>query len=387
MSYTYYYDKNITDTPLFQIILNQKGFNVNYVNYNGLQLEVVFDRELTLSEKQNLDSEVENFIEPVSYSTDNTKVLSTINSCTTLLACEQEFVGTFEYVFDYPDIIVNCFSNVSSDFNGLKLEFSLDGINVHYTKYYTLIANVPISDIFDNLTYKFLRVKYKNSCFDQNIFNLEIVYSRIHLSHSREVKIKEEFVDPTQTPTGGYFKAEGLEILCASSTTTTLDFSWKYPISIGSLELLTKEIHIGDKVNIYVSPETIVGYLTNTATTDSYTIHVNESVIQYIKTGFKCCIIDSENNVNDLGEVLSINPNNLTINIETRPVIEFPPGSLVRMTIQPVKNYLLDYVGKNIIGSNFVGCSYVKENTIIRFQYTNNSNIEKKICCIIEYMY
>jgi hypothetical protein len=82
------------------------------------------------------------------------------------------FTGTWRELWKFGGLQVSVFSDVSSAVDGFKVEFSYDGLTVHYTNTYTYNASSGgIGYIFPP-EFKFFRINYTNGAAAQTDFKL-----------------------------------------------------------------------------------------------------------------------------------------------------------------------------------------------------------------------
>jgi hypothetical protein len=120
----------------------------------------------------------------------------TTNSSTTPLGIGGVFTGASFEVTKFATINVNVFSNVDSAANGVKVEFSTDGVNWDHSHQTNYIAGSGIGYIF-NVEFKFARVVYTNGAVAQTTFRLQTI--------AKEQPVKSSLYTLDQTVRGGMF--------------------------------------------------------------------------------------------------------------------------------------------------------------------------------------
>ena len=104
--------------------------------------------------------------------------ISEANSTTTTLQANETFTGVSQYVLGYINInlIINC--DVTSQSNGIHIEFSQDGVNWNFTTYSSYYTpNMSFSTVYP-IVAPCLRLIYTNGSTDQTYFRLHtILYS------------------------------------------------------------------------------------------------------------------------------------------------------------------------------------------------------------------
>lgn len=203
---------------------------------------------------------------------------------------------------------------------------------------------------------------------------------------SQDMVIREEMPPASEIPTQGYFKSVSKKISVNANSSSFINLSWKYPVSILSLKTHVVEHQQGDRLVVKGVSDVIVGVLTAGITEPTNILNVSSTVISTMKKGFLCSLLDSSNgNHNSLGEVNDTSPTTITTDSVTTTT--FGAGTTyVKMT-----NVMIDITfgspGYLVIGDTKVGSSYVKKNQVIVSEYTNNSNIAKDVYIYIEYLY
>ena len=118
------------------------------------------------------------------------------NSSTTPLPAGGVFTGTAFDITKYAAINVNVKSDVASATNGVKVEFSTDGINWDHSHSTTYSAATGVGYIF-NAEFKYARVVYTNDGSPQTIFRLQTIF--------KATKVQGSLYTLDQTVTGSMF--------------------------------------------------------------------------------------------------------------------------------------------------------------------------------------
>lgn len=109
-------------------------------------------------------------------STSDINVIDISNSTGTLLAPFASFTGEWKDVTSYSSVSVACLSDVGSSFNGIKIEWSTDGITADLApQLFTFDPLVISQDGFRahaTVAAQFFRVQYENSTVAQTSFAL-----------------------------------------------------------------------------------------------------------------------------------------------------------------------------------------------------------------------
>lgn len=227
------------------------------------------------------------------------------------------------------------------------------------------------------------------------------------------VTIKEE-----TTKTGGHFKLDMFKMVCPPDSTTSKIFSFPYPISVISANLITDEDHRGDIMSWIVNPNTTIGALTasytakpvwtsqnysvndyvwytaddenfgrnyrckvNTVSNEppsnttyweklTTTYNVSGTVISYLKLGFRVTLTNGVNS-EDIGYVSNINVTDGTITTNGATQYNFSAGSptYVQLSVMFMDNVEFGPGMQYSVGSAKLGSSYVPANTIVKSVY------------------
>lgn len=310
---------------------------------------------------------------------------SEVNSTTTPLLANTDFNGEYENLLGFKSINININSDKQSTVDGVELHFSLDGINLYSTKYYTnLYYKLHIKELISTPYFKII---YKNGNEAQTAFKIQTIITKIHKNHD-DIKVIEEYIPENEEKTGGNFKAKGYKILCSANSVTQYDMSWDWPITaLESFYDVTAD-NIGDKFDLIIAPNTTIGVITQNATVGDTVLTVNSTVLHNIEVGFLCHLTNGVT-MDDLGQVKSIDTTASTITVSNASTNNYVIGNYIQISVHVFENIHLSKDGFLLhIGSSKIGGSYLKKNRIVRLLYTNNNPTED--CYFyyrIEYLY
>lgn len=186
--------------------------------------------------------------------------------------------------------------------------------------------------------------------------------------------------------TNGIYKVECWNLTIPANSTAYKDVSWPYNIAFMTINLQPSTENIGDTVNGYAGPGTIIGVNTETIGQNVSVINVNSTVLQHIKLGFTVSVANTTQNI-DMGECISIDTVNSRITCNISASEGIGPGAYIKVSKQVIKNYT--FTTNNIINlaNKNVSSTALPANTVARIQYINNSNTEKKFYYNAEYAY
>ncbi len=102
--------------------------------------------------------------------------VDTANTTTVALGSDGVFTGAFTDVTTFAQILVTAASDVASAANGLELQYSNDGVTVHFSKTYDVSAGVALGQAIPSpVRGKFFRVRFTNSGTGQATFTLQTI--------------------------------------------------------------------------------------------------------------------------------------------------------------------------------------------------------------------
>lgn len=99
------------------------------------------------------------------------------NSTSTILGINEIFTGEWEDVLKFTNISITITSDVASITDGLKVEYSTNGVDVDADDVFTFIAGTKKQYSF-GITAKYVRVRYFNGPVAQTFFRLQTIYHR-----------------------------------------------------------------------------------------------------------------------------------------------------------------------------------------------------------------
>lgn len=384
MTFTYTFNRMINDISQLQLYIKSNDFlDLLFINYDNsnYNIDCVFDTELNETQQTNLQNLITSYTNVISTAT-NTNMVSVLNSTNTIISPNASFMGTYENVLEYNTVCII----INSDVKGiLNVYGSTDGINNDVVRSFNYSPNNMFYEII-TISGQYIKIEYKNDTYTQTYFRLQSIYN-IHKTKNEYdtssvpyITIQEENIK-----TGGYFRSHGYSLDIPPNTIVTKDISYKYDISPLVLKFKTLDIQGGDIINLYLAPNTTIGYITGLVSSGSNILPVSASVIKNINRGFLCKITNGVN-TEDLGEVYNITQGCLLT--ENTVANSYSTGSLIQITINNIKNLVLGASDSFKIGDSKIGASYLPANTIARMSYNNTSTSASKIFTWqIEYLY
>nr|QBK92887.1 MAG: hypothetical protein LCPAC403_00210 [Pithovirus LCPAC403] len=180
----------------------------------------------------------------------------------------------------------------------------------------------------------------------------------------------------------GKFRTQSLSLDVAAASTGSIITSWPYPVRIYSTDIVS---FVGDIVSIYIGQSTNVGLLTANAGIGSIIITVEQSVIDDIFVGAEVELNEGAT-TDDLGVVLSIDAEGLTITCSIATVNSFTTSASVLMTTVICKDVEIADP-KMTIGRSLLGSTLIPSGVQIKLEYQNISAAARHVVCYLELIY
>lgn len=173
---------------------------------------------------------------------------------------------------------------------------------------------------------------------------------------------------------------------------STFNISYPMDVSIWQMELYSHSSNIGDNIDIIVSPNKTVGYLTAPGATGATGLSVSATITdnQFVSKGSYLQLFNNPT-IEELGRVTSLTHAGTTggsVIMENGLTGYYPPGTLVQLNLIIVENLFFCKLNQShVIGNKGFKSKEIPANTNMRIKYTNNSIEAKKFCAYIETYY
>lgn len=181
-----------------------------------------------------------------------------------------------------------------------------------------------------------------------------------------EVTLKEE-----TTKTQGNFRTEGFSFDIPAQAEYVGSISFPYNINLLAVWFNVKSQNLGDKLTVKYQPF-YAGALTVAITTPTTSIVADIVTCHLVNIGYELLIKRaSDNLIENLGEILSINKTTCTITTTTSTVESFAQGDQLIINVSGVKNITMSSIGRHSIGTSKIGSSFIKTGGVFYAHYTN----------------
>jgi hypothetical protein len=188
-----------------------------------------------------------------------------------------------------------------------------------------------------------------------------------------------------QKNTGEFYRAESKKVI-APPGISNHDYVFPYDISVLTVGIHTQNENKDDIINVYISPNTIIGVLTQTTQENQSYIYVSQSVLDNIQRGFTISILSNGNYYN-IGECLNINKIDMKIELTQNINQIFNNGSYVCLSVNNIKNFVLCNNTNYILGQKTIKSTFLPAGQIVRLEYNNTSNETHNLYFSFDYYY
>ena len=201
----------------------------------------------------------------------------------------------------------------------------------------------------------------------------------VNLSSVAIVSTVSETHTVIHQPTAGRYMVEMFPLSIPSGTpgaTVNVDLAFDSEILLWLTAFNCTADLVGDKFDVVLNPDTIVGGLTATGNTSDTVLNVSSTVTGNVTVGMYLTLHNSPD-VQDLGKVMNVDADAGTVTVSNALSTTFPPGSILTLTLYLARNVILDMAGPaNLAEKGFQG-KVVPAGTTMRMVYTNNDGAAK----------
>lgn len=207
---------------------------------------------------------------------------------------------------------------------------------------------------------------------------------------NNDVKIKEENIPIGVTATGGHFGCSSVVVgISSANEIEYTDVSHPFPVGLMSAHFTTEESMRGDCLEVIVSPDTIIGAITEDVDVGvTKTFGVSSTVLSNIEIGYLVGLFDGVNresmgqcvDIDLVGSKITTSKYLSTNNFSASSPTYVEMGvRMAQVEIGPPMTFDL--------GMNSIGASHLVPNTTIRGVYHNRSGTSKDFHFYYEYFY
>jgi hypothetical protein len=199
--------------------------------------------------------------------------------------------------------------------------------------------------------------------------------------------------------TGGHFRAVGVDLVVAAGTPGVVqdfDITWPIPVSIMAAEIDVAPEWIGDRFDVLVAPETVIGTTAQLVDVGATVVPVSDTVIAALENNPEhedaalhyhvgyLAKVGSE----DSGHIVAVDPVAKTITVENALSAQAGAGTAIAISVAVAENCKFTVAGvAKSIGESKIGGSYIAAGRIVRIRYTNGDGLAKTVSLIFEILY
>jgi hypothetical protein len=251
-----------------------------------------------------------------------------------------------------------------------------------------------------------LEYQYKVFCTDEqqyfNIWNMRIPMScpnnnRHKIDAEKTIKINQRYtnvnvvkIQEENTLTNGNYKCKGYQFDISKQGDNLFELTYKYPINILGVTILTNNTHRGDVLNVSVAPGNgNRGKITKDVNIGTSNIPVDCKVLNNAEPGF-VTFLQNSSNIDLLGEINDIDYNQNTITVDNATTRQYVNGSDISYNCTFIQDLMFTEPNTYQFGDRKVGSSYIGSGSVIKIKYINNnlqSINNKSINFNIDYLY
>ncbi len=213
--------------------------------------------------------------------------------------------------------------------------------------------------------------------------NKTVLMKKSYDKDSDYVNIREEVI-----ATQGLFRSEFITYDIPNTSNVSIEKQFKYPVNILSLNYKTNTENIGDTLNTYIKPSTIIGFITSNVNVGESNVYVDDNTLRNVKRGLLYHIYNpATGNTENLGEIMNIDFLNNKITTEYSSSNLINSNSYSKIKVHIIKNH--DILDENTwdVGQSKIGATFINSNMIVEFDYMNSNSQEKKLQVQIQYYY
>jgi archaellin len=175
--------------------------------------------------------------------------------------------------------------------------------------------------------------------------------------------------------------------------------TYPYDMYIWQMSISQVPANLGDQLSLAIAPDTVIGYVTSTASAGTNTINVSDTVIANVVRGMDIGFTYTDGNSITTSEytgiVASIDRVNKTITMTQNLINTYPgpagqvPQAFVLLTLYPVKNITFDSAERLIVGAKGLKPKKIPAGTPVQIIYTDNTinNVNVKLYFQLEYYF
>jgi hypothetical protein len=209
-----------------------------------------------------------------------------------------------------------------------------------------------------------------STCYNDSTHSINLnSVQEIDTVNNSQVKIIEDGVKVSRNVKVVHIEFENVE----ANQSQTKIYTFRYITSMYSYKFATDDTNKGDSITIAIDPNSPMGLITQDITTGDTVISAPLPLVLYGSAGFNVNISDGVNS-DDLGEIISIDKVNNTIEVENPAQHDYSAiDTTAYMTYYNMRNMKIGPPQMYAFGEDIIGGASVPVGTNVHFTYTNNA--------------
>lgn len=207
----------------------------------------------------------------------------------------------------------------------------------------------------------------------------------IEITYKDRINISESERKDVETSGSYYAETIRVDILKSDSIKTKTIY---FPINMTLFSILfsTHQEHNMDSMVVYAAKDVLIGVTLNTISESATVIDVLVQTLQNVSIGYYITLKEGDT-TNNLGRILNIDWVNNQITVEHATTNSFSISSSILLSVKFADMTFGAGHHQYALGINNIGGNFIKKNTSLFIEYSNNSNIKKSITFLAEFTY
>lgn len=207
----------------------------------------------------------------------------------------------------------------------------------------------------------------------------------VHTVYPDKIIVDESDRENVATFGNYYADCFSLDIGATGAMPVSKTRVYPYDISMFSVKFRSYNEHRGDRLEVLVSPDTIVGQPTANVSIGATTISVPSYMMRILYRGYHIKLLE-RSIYNDMGRIIELDWVNNQITVETPAAEPFTTAAAISMTIKYC-DVVFGSPEEYKLGADMLGGSLIPKNTPVVINYYNLSSGNKSMQYTVEMKY
>lgn len=163
--------------------------------------------------------------------------------------------------------------------------------------------------------------------------------------------------------------------------------SFDYNVTLHSVRIFPPKGSEGDHLQVQVAPDTVIGVIKE-AMPSGQNYFKSDTAPIYAQDGYFMKLFNPPSTVHNCGHVMGKGVQGDKVYIQTPPNVQFPSGSIVQMTVKPIRSFQLPS-GQIPYGDDLVGGMNLPSGTqmIGLYKKQEGSNVTGELRSVVQFRY